>query len=237
MNFLSGEELKHHIEQGLITNEDPDALIEDIKFPIRYAGEFEIQTEEGTETRDEPNLTIPPLEHRTLRTKERINTSYLGKTSPIRIVGFVKPRHSFIRGGVIPGDQGVIDTSWQGNDPLRVQLMNFNLDKALAIEEGEKIGYVYFNYITTTSELSADQLKQGETARSGPPLIEAKSSLEQRLDTLETQVENLSALESRVTQLEKRLEERIENLEERTEGLEGSHASINDDLQDLKNKI
>lgn len=244
MNFLSGEELRHHIERGLIDNEDPDALIEDIKFPIRYGGFYEEQKDmetNTTETTEEHQLIIPPLEHRTLQTQEIINTSYIGKTSPIRIVGHVKPRHSFIRKGVIPGDQGVIDTSWQGDAPLRIQLMNFNYDKALTIEKGQKIGYVYFNYVTTTSELSPDQLMQGRSKRpDSEPDIEwedSKSFLEERLIELEERIQSVSALESRVTQLENRLEERVEELEKRTTNLEESHASINEDLQDINNNI
>jgi deoxycytidine triphosphate deaminase len=241
MNFLSGEELRHHIERGLIDKEDPDALIEDIKFPIRYGGFYEEQTDSETNTTEEHQLIIPPLEHRTLQTEEIINTSYIGKTSPIRIVGHVKPRHSFIRKGVIPGDQGVIDTSWQGDAPLRIQLMNFNYDKALTIEKGQKIGYVYFNYVTTTSELSPDQLMEGQSKRPGSESDieweDSKSFLEKRLIDLEDRIENVSALESRVTQLENRLDERLEDLEERTTNLEESHASINEELQDIKNNL
>lgn len=210
MNFLSGEELKKHIERGLIEEGDPDALIEDIKYPLTYRGKYgkpDPYREEVDSWKDTTvvasEVEIPPKEHKTLFTQERIETSYLADESPVRIVGFVIPRHSLIREGVIPGHQGIIDTAWQGNEPLRIKLVNIDSTKKIRIKEGQRIGYVYFNYITSSSGLSDEQISEGQERNMNPDfeVLEATSKSENQINELE---EKLSRVEDRLCELEEK---------------------------------
>lgn len=213
MDFLTSEELRYLIdEEDLIEDPHPDQaeekLIESIKYPLSFSGDVIewVWTDNGSDTpqgktRDrEPNvhtnldeIEIPPSEYRVLRTRERVQTGQIAKRMPVHIIGFVYLPNTFIRAGLSPCFQGLIDAGWSGGE-LRITLHNNNPDTSIVISKGDRIAYTFFTYIQTSSPLDSPEtvprISSPDVDFSKRPIGEI-GKLEKKLDEMSENFETL----------------------------------------------
>lgn len=156
-------------------DEAEEKLIESIKYPLSFGGDVIewVWTTNGVDTPQEKardrdrnvqtnldSIEIPPSEYRVLRTRERVQTGQIAKRMPVHIIGFVYLPNTFIRAGLSPCFQGLIDAGWSGGE-LRITLHNNNPDTTIVISKGDRIAYTFFTYIQTSSPLDSPELTEG----------------------------------------------------------------------------
>lgn len=198
MNFLTGDEIKVYAEEHdmIYPHEDPleqdDRILEDIKYPLTFSGTVEERM--GPGEGGSPSLShkevveIPPRDFRVLQTNEEINLWSISRKHPIHIVGILYLPNRFVRAGIYPYFQGIVDPGWSGGK-LHIVLHNANTDRKLVIEEEESISYISFCYIKTSRTLS-DKYR---THVSKPDVQEDQETYElhRRIDELSSKYDEL----------------------------------------------
>lgn len=222
MYFLNKDALLEHIEDReliypLPEGDDPGELIEGIKYPLSFGGEVltsEWRDVAGDAGDDVGNgkervervdrvdtANIPPGEYKILRTKEQIKTQKISDGRPFNIFGFVYLPGSFVRSGLAPCFQGIIDAGWDAGE-LHITLHNNTQDTEIRVDIGHHICYVFFMYLPgrlderdkkegskiskPAFEFQPDQMRSIEEVRS------RTIELEEQIETLENMHEDLN---------------------------------------------
>lgn len=169
MSFLSSKEIEYFVDEyDMIINPRSEILWEDIqgfKYPLSFSGTVESLRfdEDGNIRTDQEqrgeHIEISPKEYMTLSTNERINLYDISSQSPYHVIGIVYLSNSFVRVGIHPYFQGIVDPGWAGGEGLHITLHNDNTDKSIVIDRGERICYISFCYVRSSTPLSEEYVR------------------------------------------------------------------------------
>ncbi|PSP72437.1 hypothetical protein BRC86_12410 [Halobacteriales archaeon QS_3_64_16] len=174
---------------------DDEPIIEDIKYPLRFGGAYD--GPKASQEKQADSVSIPPQEYRLLETKEEIDLFSFSRESPVHAMAFLFLPHQFVKKGLHPTFQGIVDSGYPGK-PLSIVIHNGNNDRKIEIDYDQRICYIMFQYVDASQSLDnqyrTSVREPREEIREAPQTSNVGkeiSELRDGIDVLKNRVEDL----------------------------------------------